>query len=1237
MKTSTRFTRISKLTARAALALGVATILTSQIHATDGTWANPAYTSGTFTGVGSGGQFTFPGTALAVGDVIQATQAASGLNNNTLYYVVGVSGTTYTLSATPGGTPLATSLTTTVTFNAALDWSSTASWTSGSVPSGTDAVATIATVSGTPNSYNIIIDADMTVGQIIASQNNKQWSLVSSNNNGSGTALAALNFATTGATPGGPLIQTNTQLLRVGFNDASFKGGSLKITGSQGLTLVSGASTEIRLETIDWSGFTDGAGGAGTVTVQSGKVANMGNGLGTATTCTNLVVGNSSSSASAKAEMAVNNQGDLTINNLDGNQYGYVSGPTTNIKWLYIGQRNGTNTDFTGTIGTDRAGTAAPVVLVKNGTGTQTISGTIANGTVTVNAGTLTLGGTNTYAGGTTLAVGTLNVNSTTALGGAAGAITLNGGTIDNTSGSAKTLANNQAITLGGNLAFGGSNDLNLGTGAIANGGNRTLTLNGTGKTLTLGGIMTNTQAGNQTTTINGAGNSLVLGGYALSNGAANYANIINGSGNVSITGPITDGGTATACGLTYSGTGTLTLGGSNSYNGATIIMSGNVTLGSATGLGASSTPATDYTSLRAATLDLNGQTIAEKIWIDNAAAVLANSNAMAAAITTDIGLSSNLTVDTTGDILAPRMIATATRTITKIGTGTLTTSGSTHNNLTAWDIQAGTVVFANTSGYGADRGVLINGGTLQLSGANSNLINDGQPFTITSGIYDLNGKGEAVAAITGAGGTIRNSNATTATLYVGGGVAGSSSGTYNGLIENGTGVLNVTKEGTGTQTLTGINTYTGASTVNNGVLQAGASSAFGTGIVAIANANGTLDLNGQNIANTVNISAAGKLINSSVMAAELTANANVTSGFTVETTGNITIPRLIATGAPRTVTKIGTATLTTNGNNHNNLTAWDIQAGTVVFANTAGYGADRGVTLNGGTLILSGANNNLLNNSENVTVHSGTFDLNGKTEAIGALIAAAAGGIVTNSNATAATLYVGGSTGGTASGTYAGAIQDGVGALNLTKEGSGTQVMTGTLAYSGTTTVSTGVLSLGTAGLNDFSTVDITSGAALQLTHAAIDDVAVLKFNGVPQPDGIYDQSNSGGQVIGSGSIRVGGTTGSFASWASTNGAAGQSASDDHDNDGVPNGIEYFMGESGSSFTTNPGITGGSIIWPKSTGFSGTYRVETSTTLENGSWTDVTSEVDDIGTSVSYLVDMSGPTLFVRLVVIPN
>lgn len=109
---------------------------------------------------------------------------------------------------------------------------------------------------------------------------------------------------------------------------------------------------------------------------------------------------------------------------------------------------------------------------------------------------------------------------------------------------------------------------------------------------------------------------------------------------------------------------------------------------------------------------------------------------------------------------------------------------------------------------------------------------------------------------------------------------------------------------------------------------------------------------------------------------------------------------------------------------------------------------------------------------------------------------------------------------------------------------------------------------------------------------------------------------------------------------WAAANADEGP-ADQDFDQDGVANGIEYFMGESGSGFTTNPAVVAGKITWPKGASYTGTYGtnhvVQTSPNLID--WTDVPlSGVSDGPSSVEYALVFSPeePIWFVRLKVIP-
>src|SRR6266446_2341593 len=179
--------------------------------------------------------------------------------------------------------------------------------------------------------------------------------------------------------------------------------------------------------------------------------------------------------------------------------------------------------------------------LTNGGSGNTTISGVVSgSSSITQNqfsggtSGTLTLSGANTYTLGTILGTGTLNINNAQALG--TGTFNIGAGTINNTSAGAITLINNNLITLGNNFTFGGTQNLNLGAGAVTMAASRTITLNGTGSTLTLGGTIAGVNA-DRTLTVNGAGNTLSLGGLTIGTSNTPRTFTIAGTGNTTITG----------------------------------------------------------------------------------------------------------------------------------------------------------------------------------------------------------------------------------------------------------------------------------------------------------------------------------------------------------------------------------------------------------------------------------------------------------------------------------------------------------------------------------------------------------------------------------------------------------------------------------------------------------------------------------------------------------------------------
>jgi hypothetical protein len=117
-----------------------------------------------------------------------------------------------------------------------------------------------------------------------------------------------------------------------------------------------------------------------------------------------------------------------------------------------------------------------------------------------------------------------------------------------------------------------------------------------------------------------------------------------------------------------------------------------------------------------------------------------------------------------------------------------------------------------------------------------------------------------------------------------------------------------------------------------------------------------------------------------------------------------------------------------------------------------------------------------------------------------------------------------------------------------------------------------------------------------------------------------------------------------SYAAWATEN-AGSQAANLDWDNDGVSNGVEFFMGAA-SGFTANPGLVGNTVTWPNggnisSSAYGTQFVVQTSSDLVT--WGDVTEgDFQQFGTntagSLSYTLDPANNPgkQFVRLRVTP-
>lgn len=768
------------------------------------------------------------------------------------------------------------------------------------------------------------------------------------------------------------------------------------------------------------------------------------------------------------------------------------------------------------------------------------------------------------------------------------------------------------------------------------------------------------------------------LDGVTFNDSATSFAPTLAGTVNpssVTFSNSVSDytlsgaGAIAGPTGLTKSGTASVTLSTANTYTGNVTVNAGKLILGNAAALGSSTSGAKLVTVNSGAQIDLNGQSPTARTYSYKIAGTGDGGGALVNTSSTSISsnagimnleLLDNATIGGSGrfDIgLANGVGGVITgngKTLTKIGPNQIELRGDASATPITIQVNAGSLIAENNDNA-------FGGATGTVSVANAATVGTFGTRTIATPVSLAGGS------------TLLNNGSGTATwtgeIGLSGTVTVNTSGqaiNFDGIV-SGSGGMTIPANG-GSVTFNGTPSFTGglvvaptsatATTVN---LPAGKSLSVASGkTVQVGNNSGS-----GTSTQTLNID--GSVSSDGTLYVGRPGVLNLNSGSTwtqagaasVNGQGGYDSNMNVLTGSSFTYT--GSTTFKLNGAEGNFARAFlNVTGGTFTTSAgfeqtttpTTGYGQ---LSLASGGILKLGANITQLTTNTRIVLGSGggVIDTNGFNASASYGITGAGNGLtktgagiltLTGTNSyTGATNVNGGTLAGTGASGSAFTVASGatlspgttIGTMSTAgttfSNGSTFKVEINSTSVTADKLVSTGPVTIGTTAVafSDLGSGPITAGTKLTLidyTGSSLTGTFTGYAEGATVTIGTKTFTIS---YADSSKVTLTATASGYSSWASTN-AGGQTADLDYDNDGVSNGVEYFMGQTGSSFTANPAIVSGSVSWPKDPTAVATYVVQTSTDL--GTWTTATSGVTDTGSMVTYTLPTGDPARFARL-----